>query len=58
MAPGGGALATAVLVVGTAGGALLGLAVLDGDVPDWRKISWASRAGEAMDCGDRVQLFA
>ena len=58
MTPGGGALATAVLVVGIAGGALLGLAALAGDVPVWRNISWASCAGEAMGSGDRAQLFA
>ena len=45
MTPGGGALATAVLVEGIAGGALLGLAVLAGDVPVWCNISWPSCAG-------------
>ena len=53
MTPGGGALASAVME-GIAGGALLGLAVLSGDVPVWWNISRPSCAGEAMDSGART----
>ena len=53
MTPGGGALANAVME-GIAGGALLCLAVLTGDVPVWWNISWPSCAGDAMDSGART----
>ena len=57
MAPGGGALATAVFAVGTAGGALPGRAVFDGAVLNWKCPAPRRCAEEAMSWGGRAPLL-
>ena len=58
MTSGGGALATAVFAVGTAGGALPGRAVFDGAVVlIWRCAAPRKCSEEAMSWGGRAQLL-